>query len=173
LEKQKSKNIHDLFRELFYEYFAELHRYAFAIIKDDDAAADLVQTVFIGLWKQRRKLLRQNDISRYLYKATYNRSLNYIRDRKTRIEHSTGAAGLANGHTSDMVNGIFARELAEKISRITEKLPLQCRIIFKKSRVENKRYAEIATELNLSVKTVEAQIGKALRIFREELKDYL
>jgi RNA polymerase sigma-70 factor, ECF subfamily len=64
-------------------------------------------------------------------------------------------------------------ELDHQIQSAIDSLPPQCQLIFRKSRWEEKRYAEIAEEMNLSVKTIEAQMGKALKILREKLKDYL
>lgn len=173
MEAENKQKAHDLFRELFYAYHAKLHRYAFTIVKDNDAASDLVQTVFINLWRQRKELLEDDGIASYLYRSVYNRSLNYLRDKKTRDEHLITATGLADSFTDDTGHKISAKELSERIDRILESLPPKCRLVFKKSRLEHKRYTEIAEELQLSVKTVEAQIGKALRIFRKELKDYL
>lgn len=173
MEAENKKKAHDLFRELFYAYYANLHRYAFTIVKDSDVASDLVQTVFINLWRQRKALLHDDGVGSYLYKSIYNRSLNFLRDKKTRDEHVISASRSADSFTDDTGHKLSAKELSERISRVLEGLPPKCRVIFEKSRFENKRYAEIAEELHLSVKTVEAQIGKALRIFRKELKDYL
>jgi RNA polymerase sigma-70 factor (ECF subfamily) len=170
-DQHKDKN--DLFRELFDAFYAKLHRYAFSIVKDSDVASDIVQTVYINLWRQRKELLSDDGIANYLYKSTYNRSLNYIRDKKTRDQHLAIVSKSGNTFTDNSGTNILARELSEKINEILEELPPQCQLIFKKSRLENKRYRDIALELNLSVKTIEAQIGKALRIFRENLKDYL
>lgn len=173
LEAENNKKAYALFRDLFYAYYANLHRYAFTMVKDNEVASDLVQTVFTNLWSQRKELLDEENIAGYLYKSVYNRSLNFIRDKKTRDQHLINASKSADNFTEDAGNKVLAGELSERITRILATLPPQCRLIFEKSRLENKRYAEIAEELQLSVKTVEAQIGKALRIFRKGLKDYL
>lgn len=173
MEAENNKVEHDLFRDLFYAYYAKLHYYAFTIVKDSDIASDIVQTVFMNLWRQRERILNDDGIVSYLYKSIYNRSLNFIRDKKTRDEHLISVSRSVDTYTDDAKNKLLARELSERAMRILEGLPPQCKLIFKKSRIENMRYSEIAEELHLSVKTVEAQIGKELRIFRKDLKDYL
>lgn len=173
MEAGTNKDQQALFCKLFYAYHARLHRYAYTIVKDADAASDMVQTVFINLWNQRKDLLKEKDIGSYLYKSTYNRSLNYIRDKKTRDQRAKDAMLSAEPTVSNARDKVLASQLSEKIHEVLQSLPPQCKIIFNKSRIEHKKYAEIAAELNLSIKTVEAQMGKALRIFREHLKDYL
>lgn len=173
MEAENNKDAHDLFRELFDAYYAKLHRYAFTMVKDSEVASDLVQTAFVNLWRQRDELLEDDGIASYLYKSIYNRSLNFLRDRKTRDEHLISVSKSVDTYIDDTHNKALAKELSERIARVLAGLPPQCKLIFEKSRLEHKRYAEIAEELHLSVKTVEAQIGKALRIFRKELKDYL
>ena len=161
------------FEQLFHAYHAKLHRYAFTLLKDMDAASDIVQVVFKKLWEKRDDLLMEDTIKGYLYKATHNLCLNSIRDQKVRAQHLQVVAlntATIHGNARDKV---MVNELTVRIQAVTDSLPPQCRLVFIKSRVEGKKYAEIASELNISVKTVEVQIGKALKIFRSKLGDYL
>lgn len=173
LEVDRYDNKLAVFRHLFHAYYAKLHRYAFTILKDNHRAEDIVQNVFLKLWKNRDDILIGDKIGSYLYTTTYHFSLNYIRNHKVREQYMREAAGIANPPVDDVNEGIAASELSVHIHTVIEKLPARCRTVFLKSRVEGKKYAEIAAEMNISVKTVEVQIGKALKIFRKELKDYL
>lgn len=162
-----------VFCHLFHVYHEKLQYYAYTILKDGDAAEDIVQTVFLKLWEKKDRLLALEKIGSYLYKSTYNLSLNYKRDHKTRDIREKEGSSTINPMVDQINEEILATELSLRINRVLEELPSQCRIIFLKSRTEGRKYLEIAKDLNLSVKTVEVQMGKALRILRERLKEYL
>ncbi len=161
------------FEQLFHDYHAKLHRYAFTLLKDADAASDIVQLVFKKLWEKRDELLMEEHIKAYLYKATHNLCLNSIRDQKLRVRHVQAMAMNAPMMAANARDKVVVSELSVKIKSVTDSLPAQCRLVFIKSRVEGMKYTDIANELNISVKTVEAQIGKALKIFRARLGEYL
>ncbi|MGX5819360.1 RNA polymerase sigma-70 factor [Chitinophaga lutea] len=163
-----------LFRKLFHDYFERLHRYAFTILKDNAEASDVVQTVFVRLWEKRRALAGEEGAGSYLYRATHNECLNRLRQAGIRDKYRVERvhAGNGGGHDETAMKTL-AGELRERLHEALAALPPQCRLIFMKSREEGKRYAEIAVELGISIKTVEAQMGKALRILREKLSDYL
>lgn len=162
-----------VFHRLFRAYYAELHRYAFTILKNNQLAEDIVQNVFLTLWQKRDGIQIGEKIGNYLYTTTYHLSLNHLRNQKVKKRYVAEAMNTVKLHDNSATEKIAASDLHTRIQAVVEKLPARCRAVFLKSRVEGKRYAEIATEMNISVKTVEAQIGKALKIFREELKDYL
>lgn len=143
------------------------------MLKDNDLAEDIVQTVFLKLWEKKGRLQMEEKIGGYLYKATHNLSLNYIRNNKIRNERIKDANRSVHSLANDVEENILASDLSKRIHRIIEDFPERCRLIFLKSRVEGKKYSEIAAELGISVKTVEAQIGKALKILKEKLQDYL
>lgn len=161
-----------VFEEIFHTYYERLARYAFTLTNSETKANDIVQSVFVKVWDKRDMLVVSDNFESYLYRATYNLSLNEIRNTKIKsqyIDHITrNSPGTDNTH-----NEIMEHELAEQIDKIMNGLPGQCKAIFQKSRLEGKKYKEIAEEMNLSVKTVETQIGRALARFRKELKDYL
>lgn len=159
-----------IFEALFHDYHAKLHRYACTLLKDEDQASDIVQQVFVRLWEKREKVVMGDAIRGYLYRAVYTLCLNYIRDGKTKAQYIAHAGRNMDHIVEDKLQ---ASELSNRINIIMESLPPQCRLVFVKSRIEGKKYAEIAAEMNISVKTVEAQIGKALSLFRSKLADYL
>ncbi len=160
----------DLYRQIetyFQMYFEGLHRYAFTILKDNDEAKDAVQVVFLKLWEKRTTIDGQQSVKSYLYTAIYHYCLNIKRHKKIKDHYAT-----TNNHPAgEFRNALVSKETQQRIMACIGKLPPQCKLIFTKSRFEGKKYADIAAEMDLSVKTVEVQIGKALRILREELSD--
>ena len=102
-----------------------------------------------------------------------NASLNVLKHEKIKQQHATVELAVAERSSESVARTVIASELEERIYKALNKLPEQCRLVFKLSRFEELKYAEIAEQLNISVKTVENQMGKALKIMREQLKDYL
>ena len=138
---------------------------------DLDEAEDLVQQSFVKLWEQRATFQVQWSVKAYLYKMVHNRCLNRLRDAQTREKYKVyNAAQLEQGYENDPG---AASELNERILQALDTLPTECRRIFELSRFEELKYREIADQLGISIKTVETQMGKALRLMRTELADYL
>ncbi len=135
-------------------------------------AEEMVQNVFFKLWKNRETIDVQTSLTAYLYRSVYNESLNHIRHRKVKDEYRAHAAR-TGGHTDDAADSLKHKELREQLHKAMNELPEQCRVIFQMSRFEELRYMEIAGRLGISVKTVENQMGKALRILREKLSAFL
>jgi RNA polymerase sigma-70 factor, ECF subfamily len=150
--------------QLFKEHYEALFRYAFSILKNEEDAKDVLQIVFINLWERRDTLHINSSPKAYLYRAVYNESLNYIKKESVRHKHETGAFSMQENVVQEEVSdsGIWQ----QKMDEVLEQMPPQCKTVFLKSRIENKKYAEIAAELDISVKTVEAHMSKALKIIR-------
>lgn len=151
--------------EYFQLFFEGLHRYAFTFLRDNDAAKDAVQEVFVRLWEKRERLDASQSVKAYLYTSVYHYCLNIKRHEKVKREYTATQqepAAVSN-------DTLLSKEAALQIRKALDSLPPQCRLIFCKSRFEDKKYAAIAAEMNLSVKTVEAQMGKALKILRQKL----
>jgi len=109
----------------------------------------------------------------YLYAMVRNAALNVLKHEKIKKQHATVELAVAERSIESVTRTVMASELEDRIYNALNKLPEQCRLVFKLSRFEELKYAEIAEQLNISVKTVENQMGKALKIMREQLKDYL
>lgn len=154
-------------QEYFQTYFEGLYRYAFTILKNNHDARDAVQTVFVKLWEKRAVIDTQQPVQAYLYTSIYNYCLNVKRNEKVRDKYIRNYTGPGYEHHDELVS----KENLQAITAALDSLPPQCKLIFYKSRFEKKKYAAIAQELQLSVKTVEAQIGKALKLLREKLAD--
>lgn len=157
------------FEELFKKYFASLMAFSSRILGDEDDAREVVHQVFIKLWEKRAELDLSTSLKSYLFTAVNNRSLNVIRDRK---KFSSEEMPERSGEW-DVSAQIESLELEEKIRSIIDSLPEKCRQIFEMNRFEGLKYAEIAGRLGISVKTVENQMSKALKILREQVTKYL
>jgi RNA polymerase sigma-70 factor, ECF subfamily len=156
------------FEPLFKSQFNKLCNVAGKIVRDTDVAKDIVQEVFIRVWNKKEELEAGN-MEFYLRKATVNAALNHLELNKKVIPLNEEVRSLQL-ETSDHVT---TADLELNVYRAIEKLPTQCRAIFMLSRFEEMKYQEIANHLDISVKTVENQMGKALRDLRVELKPFL
>lgn len=160
------------FETLFKCHFKELHSYANTIVKDDVAAEEIIQNLFFKLWEKREDLTIHTSLRAYLYRSTYNESLNYLKHQKVRLKYQKHSEYTMKDD-ADSLNHLEAKELERQLHSALNRLPEACRTIFQMSRFEDLKYREIADRLNISIKTVENQMGKALRILRVELIDFL
>lgn len=165
----KERN-HNDFEMVFREYYSPLCQYAAIFIKNDDEARDLVQKLFLQLWENPEKFEANVSIQGLLYTAVKNRSLNWLRHEKVKREHFKSEQASSHLHVVEEGN---TTHLEKEIQEAINLLPEQCRKVFELSRLDGLRYREIADTMNISVKTVEAHMGKALRHMREQLSDYL
>jgi RNA polymerase sigma-70 factor (ECF subfamily) len=157
------------FEELFRNYFTPLMLFARKIVVDEDDAREVVHKVFIALWEKREEMDLTTTLKSYLFTSVHNRSLNLLRDRKKfSDEEFPEVAG-----DWDVSAQIESMELEEKIGEAIRSLPEKCRQVFELNRFEGFTYREIAEQLGISVKTVENQMSKALKLLREKLICYL
>lgn len=158
------------FEMLFKQYYQPLVNYCFTIVKDRNDAEDIVQQTFTQLWQKREELQIETSAKAYLYRAVHNAGLNKLRQNAVRTSYANDVRYTSDLHSAETAE---PHDLKERIAAAIEQLPEQCGKIFKMSRFEEMKYQEIANALGLSVKTVENQMGKALKVLRETLKDYL
>ena len=162
-----------VFEEFFKTHFKALHSYAYTILKDDGIAEEMVQNVFYKVWEKKDQVDIQTSLKAYLYKAVYHESLNYLKHEKVKSVHEAHAM-YSTDHSGNLAEKkLMQRELETKLQRAINDLPEQCRTIFQLSRFEELKYREIADTLGLSIKTVENQMGKALKILRLKLVEFL
>lgn len=161
------------FEQLFKSHFKALHSYAMAILKDEDTAEEIVQQMFLKFWEKRELLNIQNSVKAYLYKCVYHDSLNFLKHEKIKTKYQDFASYAMNDHQEPASSKVEMTELEHRIAQALNELPEQCRTIFQMSRFEELKYREIAEQLGLSVKTIENQMGKALKIMRLKLADFL
>ncbi|MES2517224.1 MAG: RNA polymerase sigma-70 factor [Bacteroidota bacterium] len=162
-----------VFETVFRKHYQPLCNYACGILKDMDDAEEVVQSIFLKFWEQRVEIEINVSLKSYLYRAVHNTCLNrlkHLKIQETYRQYVGDYLDVTYDSATDMMDKV---ELENRIADALEKLPEQCRLIFKMSRFEELKYQEIANQLGLSIKTVENQIGKALKIMRSELSDYL
>lgn len=159
------------FELVFNEYYGLLKSYGMRFMDDPEDAEEVVQDVFVKFWEKCDALAPDSSVKSYLYRSVHNTCLNFIKHQKVKdsyrqyvinfMEEAQESASLESG--SDNVQ--------ERIMREIDNLPPRCSEIFKLSRYEGLKYQEIADHLSISIKTVEVQMGKALKTLRERLKD--
>lgn len=161
-----------LFESTFRTHFKALHAYAITIVKDEASAEEIVQNVFYKVWKNQEAIEIQQSLSAYLYRAVYNDGLNHLKHEKVKATYQNYAAQYMS-HSNNASERIRERELEARLDEALKELPEQCRTIFQMSRFEELKYMQIADRLGISVKTVENQMGKALKLLRLKLADLL
>ena len=159
------------FELLFRSSYVSLVRYAKTLIKDHDTAEEIVQDLFFRLWQDREKLNIESSLNGYLFRSVHNKCLHYIEHKKV-VDRHAGEMLLSRQEDQQSPSDILLyKELQAKIAAILERLPERCGQIFYMSRFEGLKYAEIAEKLSVSIKTVESNMGKALKEFRNELSE--
>jgi RNA polymerase sigma-70 factor (family 1) len=160
------------YEALFKNYYAPLVVYACKYVSDIDIAREIVQDFFVKLFEKRNSLSIDTSVKSYLYRSIYNCCINYFNQRNIQDKHLKNLEQIKenNVYLEEEINTI---ELQQKIYEIIENLPAKCRRIFKMNRLEGLKNEEIAVQLNLSKRTVETQISKALKILRAKLTDFM
>jgi RNA polymerase sigma-70 factor, ECF subfamily len=157
---------------VFRTWYPVLVRVAAALLREVDAAEEVAQDVMHELWRRRHVLDTSVSLRGYLLRSVRNRALNHLRHLRVRRETESEVEALYDTPlTADQP--IAARELSVAIQIALRELPPRCREVFELSRADGLKYAEIAETLGISQKTVEAQMGKALKILRERLAAWL
>jgi RNA polymerase sigma-70 factor (ECF subfamily) len=161
------------FEMLFRNFYQPLCNYAYTFLQDREDAEEIVQSTFLMVWEKRDTLAIRTSVRPYLYAMVRNACLNVLKHEKIKQRFAGEEIALADRSHDSVSHTIASNELELRIKVALNELPEQCRMVFKLSRFEELKYAEIAEQLNISVKTVENHMGKALKIMREQLKDYL
>ena len=157
------------FESLFRSSYVSLVRYAKTLIKDHDTAEEIVQDLFFRIWQDKEKIKIESSLNGYLFRSVHNRCLHFIEHSKVVERHAEEMSHQLSEIQESPADILHYKELQAKIAGILERLPERCGKIFYMSRFEGLKYNEIAEKLSVSVKTVEANMGRALKEFRKEL----
>ena len=158
---------------VFRAYYQSMCTVVRRIVFAPDVAEELVQDVFFKLWNKREQLAEIDALKTYLYRAARNTALNHLRRQKLELLHEEREAVKGEPSTVESTDdSASAAEVTEAVKRAINRLPTRCREIFLMSRDGGLTYNEIASELGLSVKTVETQMGRALKSLRVSLAQY-
>lgn len=170
LKKGDPHSLELLFRRLYPRLCAFANRYLHSM----DDAEDIVQEVFFRIWKNRTALDENKSFSTYLFSAVKNGSLNLLEHRKHENKYAEIMAVLyLQPRRDDSIESLVAKDIEHDFNKALDHLPESCRKVFELSRFEGLKYQEIADRLNISIKTVETQMSRALFKIRFELKDHL
>ncbi|MCC6280941.1 MAG: RNA polymerase sigma-70 factor [Saprospiraceae bacterium] len=157
-------------RQIFDRYYNILLGNVYRIIPDEDACQDLVQEVFVELWRKRAELDIHTSLQAYLRRAAVNRALNYLKtQRRVQLQEPDQWSAAADTSAADIRQLEKQESLEAALHRAIDLLPEKCRLVFSLSRFEQMSHKEIAEQLGISVKTIENQITKAMKMLREVL----
>lgn len=164
-----------LYTELFHKYYSGLLFYATRLVGEDDAD-DIVQDVFVDLWKRREQLEIGDQVQALLYRSVYTRAINLLKHQAVVESYSAAEKELNNRRmeyyqpdNTEIMHRMENRELRKEIFIAINELPDKCREVFKLSYLHNMKNKDIADVLNVSLRTVEAHMYKALKFLRERL----
>ena len=175
LEKQ-----HIDFEQIYLSYFSKMKRFAREYVLSDEDAENIVQDVFLDFWEKKELLPLPINILAYLFTSIKNRCIDFLRhkivqkevENKMQEEYRL-TLQMKYYSLGELDEGIFEKDDVEQLlSKVIDSLPERCREIFLKSKIEGKKQKEIAEEMNISINTVETQMGIAYKKLRNELKDY-
>ena len=157
------------FEQLFHVGFNPLRSFCKKLVHVNEVAEELVSEVFFKIWNNRKAIVIASSPKSYLYTAVRNISFDHLRKEKRHIlTNLDDVLTVPCDYFDPQKRSEFA-ELQEKVDRAIAKLPRQCKLVFQMSRDQGLRYSEIAEKLNLSVKTIETQMGRALKSLRKSL----
>jgi RNA polymerase sigma-70 factor (family 1) len=159
--------LYPLFERLFREHYNTLANYALSIVKNKQDAEDVVQDVFVKLWQNSPQVVSTDQVKFYLYTATKNTCISLLRKQAWKTYIQPDDLPLPDNDTKPT-----GADPVAAIEQALALLPPQCLVVFKLSRFGKLTYQQIADELGISVKTVENQMGKALRIMRDFAKQH-
>jgi len=172
IKKGDTRSLELLFRRLYPRLFA----YANKFMHDHDDSKEIVQDVFVSLWNHRSSLDESKSLDAYLFTSVKNRCLNQLKSRALQNRRAALMLRLYAEELTVVDNShqiLLANELQQAFDKALNSLPAECRRVFELSRMEGLRYHEIATKLNISIKTVETQMYRALSKLRLELRHHL
>ncbi len=169
-----------VFEMLFNMQYKPLCHFAQRFVFDLDTAREIVQDIFVRIWEKRASLPVNKSLETYLYTSVRNKCLDYLKHlnveyeyEKMRIREIQEYDNNSFNTSNQPLEALITEELENAIKTALENLPEKCREIFKLSRYKGLKYREIAEELNISVKTVETQMTRAIYSMRKELSSFL
>lgn len=161
------------FEALFQVNYQPLCVTAYRIVQDKDVAEDIVQDIFEKLWEKRESLTINSSLKAYLIQSAINQSLNYLKKNKNALSRESFYSSAADENANTTEQAIALKEVSRRADQAIRALPDACRTVFILSRYEQMSYKQIAEKLNISVKTVENQMTKALKHLRRYLLTFV
>lgn len=181
IKKQLKRGDEQAFKYIYDCHYVMLCRFAYYILKDQSLAEEIVDDAIFYLWEHRENIDITYSIRAYLIRTVRNRCINMINSSNYKRAHLSILPIHENINFLDTIfiekthplGTLLEQELEDEVLSLIERLPQECRIVFKKSRFEEKTYEQIAKELNISTNTVKYHIKNALSFLQDKLHDYL
>jgi RNA polymerase sigma-70 factor (ECF subfamily) len=174
MNKKKSMKHIDIkgFEKMFKQYYSDLCYFALKYMESEEDAEEVVQDVFYHLWEKRETIRINISVKSYLLSSVRNKCLQILNHRKVKRKYGKMKSLEPDIHSDSPADDLIYSESMEIFNEALNSLPEKCRTIFKMSRFDGMKYKDIAFELSISVKTVEANISKALKEFRQYFPNY-
>ena len=166
------KGDREAFNKIFRHFYTPLVRFCFRFVADSDVAAEIVQDLFVKLWTNREKLNINTSFESYLLRAVRNSAITYINKERSHAETNLKVY-TEQVENNDPSEELQTKNLERSYREVLAAMPEKRREVFLASRFEGLKYAEIAEKLGISVKTVEAHMGAAIKQLREGLKEFI
>lgn len=170
IEKLREGDV-DAFDQVYQRYAGKLYAFSVKYLKSKEEAEELVQSVFLKVWENQKKLKKETSFKSYLFTIAYNEICNIFRRRKYQLNFLANfsfKSSEASGETEEQIDFVFK---TEQVDQIIAQLPEKHRTVLLKSRKEGKSTKEISDELQLSKGTVDNYISESLKFIRTNLKD--
>lgn len=162
----------EAFRFFFEKYYADLCNLVNIYVHDEVMAEEIVQDIYIYFWEKKEKIQIESSVKAYLLRASKNKSLNFLRNEKTRLSIHEKIREASETVYEMPANALDAAQLRNLIENAVKSLPEKCREIYRLAKEKDLSYKEIAEQLDISVKTVENQMCIALKKLRDQLRPY-
>ena len=158
----------EILKKLYHEHQPSLVNFASYLIGSKEDALEIVNDVFVSLWKNKSSYAKIKVVKSYLFSAVKNRCFNHLKKKKLEVTHMWPENAKSTFSADALLQ---AEEHTNRLNYLMNELPPKCRQVFIMSRIDELSYAEIAALLDLSIKTIENQMGKALKIIRKKMKE--
>ncbi len=172
VERIKQGDI-EAYEQIFRELYSPLSGFANKMLKDHDKAEEIVQEVFYNIWKNRERLTVKVSLKSYLYKSVKNSCLQIAQHQLVKDKYKRFVTSHEGNSYHNPQSELEVKEINQVIDKTLDTLPERCKEIFYLNRFDGLKYKEIAEKLSISQKTVEANISRALKHLRKNLKQYV
>lgn len=169
LRQMKDEGSEQAFHNFYNLFYDRLFRIAYYYVRHEEWAQEIVLDVFMRLWEQRMRLSEVNEIENYCFILTKNASLNYLKKENRHAIQLSGQVPEPPDRADSPEETLINEELFSRYAKALDRLPERCREVFIRIREEEQSYSQVAENLNISVKTVDAQLRKALARLKQTL----
>ncbi|WP_205513798.1 RNA polymerase sigma-70 factor [Longitalea arenae] len=167
---QAPEQLYRKFQESFYKHYEPLCKYAFTIVKEPHSCEDIVQETFLRVWEKKQNLIGSEELTWYLYTAVRNNCLSFQEKKQKTVLGEVNEQEIVETPAERPQPPTKETDFDTLLKDALDRLPPKCREVFVLSRVSNLTYKQIGDSLGISVKTVENQMGKALKILRSYIR---